>query len=175
MQEVPVPRKVELCLPFLVEGNLVAASPSADVRARVARVVEAAGDRIRVAGDVLDYADFFLADDALPYDAAAFDKRLVRADGASERLARFRERLAAVSVWTAQALEAALTEFVAAEGVSVGAVIHALRVAVTGKAVGFGMFETLEILGRERVLARIDRALARVREGASERAAGRDA
>ena len=37
--------------------------------------------------------------------------------------------------------------------------IHALRVAVTGKAVGFGMFETLAILGRERCLARIDRAL----------------
>ena len=37
--------------------------------------------------------------------------------------------------------------------------IHALRVAVTGKAVGFGMFEILEILGRDSCLARIDRAL----------------
>jgi len=37
-----------------------------------------------------------------------------------------------------------------------------VRVAVTGKAVGFGMFETLEILGRERCLARIERALARL-------------
>ena len=40
--------------------------------------------------------------------------------------------------------------------------IHALRVAVTGKSVGFGMFETLEILGRDSSLARIDRALARL-------------
>ncbi|MFN8176439.1 MAG: glutamate--tRNA ligase [bacterium] len=176
MQEVPGPRKVELCLPFLVEAKLVAPSPAADVRACVARIVEAAGDRLRVAGDVLDYADFFVADDALAYDDASFDKRLVRAEGANERLARFRERLARASLWSAPALEGALTEFVASEGVNVGAVIHALRVAVTGKAVGFGMFETLEILGRERVLARIDRALARVRAGASERrAAGRDA
>ena len=36
--------------------------------------------------------------------------------------------------------------------------MHAVRVAVTGKAVGFGLFDTLAILGRERCLARIDRA-----------------
>jgi glutamyl-tRNA synthetase len=128
-----------------------------------------------VAGDILDYADFFLADADLPVDEAAFDKRLVRADGASDRLARFRSRLDAQSDWSAKALETALEEFVAAEGVNVGAVIHALRVAVTGKAVGFGMFETLEILGRDRSLGRIDRTLARVRSGAERRPAERDA
>ena len=37
--------------------------------------------------------------------------------------------------------------------------MHAVRVAVTGKAVGFGLFDTLAILGRERCLARIDRAV----------------
>jgi glutamyl-tRNA synthetase len=40
--------------------------------------------------------------------------------------------------------------------------IHALRVAVTGKAVGAGMFETLVLLGRDRCLNRIDRALGRI-------------
>jgi glutamyl-tRNA synthetase len=50
----------------------------------------------------------------------------------------------------------------------VGDVIHALRVAVTGKGVGFGMFETLEILGRERCLARIDRALELAAAAATE-------
>jgi glutamyl-tRNA synthetase len=45
--------------------------------------------------------------------------------------------------------------------VKIGQVIHALRVAVTGKAIGFGMFETLEILGREACLRRIDLAFQR--------------
>lgn len=164
MQEVALPKKVALCLPFLVEAGFVPASPPDALREKVARLVEAAGDRIRVAGDVLDYADFFVSDDALPYDDAAFAKRLVRAEGAADRLARFRERLAAAPTWTAATLEAELTKFVEAEGTTVGAIIHALRVAVTGKAVGFGVFETLEILGRERTLSRIDRALARARE-----------
>ena len=48
------------------------------------------------------------------------------------------------------------------QGIKIGQIIHALRVAVTGKGVGFGMFETLAILGRDRVLARIGRALALV-------------
>ena len=50
-------------------------------------------------------------------------------------------------------------EFVAAQGIKIGDIVHAVRVAVTGKAVGFGLFDTLAILGRERCLARIDRAI----------------
>ena len=55
-----------------------------------------------------------------------------------------------------------MQEFVQSEGIKIGQVIHAVRVAVTGKAVGFGLFETLAILGRECCLERIDRALARL-------------
>ncbi len=55
-----------------------------------------------------------------------------------------------------------MQEFVQSEGIKIGQVIHAVRVAVTGKAVGFGLFETLAILGRQRCIERIDRALARL-------------
>ena len=52
--------------------------------------------------------------------------------------------------------------FAEAEGAKIGQVNQAARVAVTGKAVGFGTYETLAVLGRDRCLARIDRALARL-------------
>ena len=55
-----------------------------------------------------------------------------------------------------------MAEFLQAEGAQIGQIIHAVRVAVTGKTVGFGVFETLAILGKERSLRRIDRALALV-------------
>jgi glutamyl-tRNA synthetase len=51
--------------------------------------------------------------------------------------------------------------FVEANGIKIGDIVHAVRVAITGKGVGFGLFETLAILGRERCLARIERALSR--------------
>ena len=50
-----------------------------------------------------------------------------------------------------------------AEGVQLGQIVHALRVALTGKAIGFGLYESLAILGREHCRARIDRALQRLK------------
>jgi glutamyl-tRNA synthetase len=161
MQGVPLERKCEACLPFLVEAGLLASPVSDADRRRVAAVLTAAGDRLRIAGDVLEYADFFLPDEQLTYDEAAFEKRLRRPPGAAELLARYRDRLAAAPTWTAPELEASMHAFVAAEAVTIGNVIHALRVAATGRAVGFGMFETLELLGRERTLRRIEHSLAR--------------
>ena len=110
---------------------------------------------------MLDYPEFFQADGDVEYDEKAFDKRL-RKDGAASRLRRFRDRLAAARSFDAAALERTLHDFVAAEGIRSGEIVHAVRVAVTGRAVGFGLFEGLAILGPEACLARIDRALARV-------------
>jgi len=87
---------------------------------------------------------------------------LAKPPRAAELLRGFQARLAAAEAFDAAALETLLQQFLEAEGIKVGDVIHAVRVAVTGKAVGFGMFETLEILGRERCLARIERALSRL-------------
>ncbi|MCG8449709.1 MAG: glutamate--tRNA ligase, partial [Pirellulales bacterium] len=73
-----------------------------------------------------------------------------------------RQQLAEVQTFDAAALETLLKSFVAAKEIKIGQIVHALRVAITGKPVGFGIFETLAILGKERSLARIDRALALV-------------
>ncbi len=69
-----------------------------------------------------------------------------------------RERLA-TATFEAKALEELVQNFAASEGIKLGAINQPLRVAVTGKAIGFGTYETLAILGREHCLARIDRAL----------------
>jgi glutamyl-tRNA synthetase len=154
MLALPVEKRVELCLPFLAKAGLDAGPD------KVAAIVAAAGDRIKVAGDILDYADFFTADDRLARDKAAYEKEMGK-PGAAGRLARFRGVLATAS-FDAAALEKALQEFLAAEGIKVGQIIHILRLAVTGKTVGFGLYETMAILGRESVLARIDLALREV-------------
>jgi len=161
MQRLPVRQKVALVLPYLEQAGLVASPPSTDVQRQVHAIVEAAGDRLLVAGDILDYDDLFLADDQLPYDEKAFDKRLGKAPEAARMLARFRQPLSAVAPFAPAPIETALRSFVAAEGIKIGQIIHPLRVATTGKPVGFGLFETLAVLGRTSCLARIDRALAR--------------
>ena len=61
----------------------------------------------------------------------------------------------------AAALEQTLKAFVEKAGLQISSIVHPLRVALTGKGVGFGLFDTMAILGRAACLARIDLALAR--------------
>jgi glutamyl-tRNA synthetase len=166
MQRAPIKRRVAKAVPFLQRAKLVAQPPSCDTGPYVTRILEAAGDRIKVAGDVLDFDDFFVADDALAIDEAAFDKRVRKPAVARELLAKYRQRLAAAEPFTSAELEKLTHEFVAANGIKIGDIVHAVRVAVTGKAVGFGLFDTLAILGRERCLARLELALKRAGEAA---------
>ncbi len=162
MQRVPLQQKVSMVLPYLQKAGYVPAPTPSDAMPKLTKIVAAAGDRIKVAGDILDYVDFYTPNDQLTYDEKAFEKRLRKPAEAKPLLMKFRDRLATLEPFDAAATEQALKGFCEAEGVKIGDVIHALRVAVTGKAIGFGMFETLEILGRENALARIDRALSLV-------------
>jgi glutamyl-tRNA synthetase len=158
MADLPVEEKVPRVLPYLKRAGLVPSPPPREVVAKVTAVVRAAGERIKVAGDVLSFRDFFTPDDQLPYDEKAFDKHVRKAAGL---LAKVKERLAAAPAFDAAALERLVQDFAASEGVKLGPVVQALRVALTGKAESFGAFDILAVHGKERCLARIERALAR--------------
>ncbi len=155
MMALPLDERAGRCMPFLVRSGL--APDNATTRDKTKRIVAAAGDRIKVAGDILDYEDFFVPDGRLGYDEKAFAKRMTPA--AAALLERFSAALAEVDPFEPAQLEQALAAFVAAEGVGTGDIIHALRVAVTGKPVGFGLFDTMAIVGKESCRARLERAL----------------
>jgi glutamyl-tRNA synthetase len=146
----------------LQQAGLLPPAVSAEQRQKVGQVVQAAGERIKVAGDILDYTNFFVTDEHLIYDEEAFEKRLRTPPEAVGVLRKFQEGLPTVEPFNATTLEQWVQDFVQAEGIRLGQLIHALRLAVTGKTVGFGLFESLAILGKLQCLARIERALARV-------------
>jgi glutamyl-tRNA synthetase len=162
MQQLPLKQKVAKVLPFLQQAGLVTSPPPCDTAPYLAPIVEAAGDRIKIAGDILDYDDFFTDDAQLTFDEKTFAKRLRNAPGAPEFVREFAEVLKSVEPFDAATLEHTLKSFVEAKGIKIGDIVHAVRVAVTGKGVGFGLFETLAILGRERCLSRINLALKRI-------------
>lgn len=161
MLQVPIKQKVASMLTFLQRAGLVPKPAPCEVGPKLTRIVEAAGDRLKVFGDILAYADFFFQEE-ITYDEKAFDKNL-RKEGMPERLARFRDALVKVDPFDTPHLETALQAFVAAEGIKTGDIIHAVRVATTGKAFGPGLYDCLEILGKDTCLTRIDRALARAK------------
>jgi glutamyl-tRNA synthetase len=158
MRAVPVDAKVPAALLYLQRAGLVPAPPPSGIGPYIARVIAAAGDRIKTMGDILQFREFFVADEALPSDGPEFDKAL-KAPGAVALLRELAARLEAVS-FEPDALEQEAKAFVAERNLKLGQLVHPLRFAVTGRAVGLGLYDALAILGRERSLARIRRAAA---------------
>jgi glutamyl-tRNA synthetase len=78
------------------------------------------------------------------------------------RLQRLRDAFAKLSAFDAASLEAALKSVGAELGVKVGVLVHPLRVACTGKSIGPSLYHLMEILGRDKVLERLDKAIARI-------------
>jgi len=157
MKQLPVAERAEGCIPFLRRASLVSDPITDAERAKLVRVVESCGDRIKLFSDILVYgAPFFRKDPA--YDAKAVEKKL-RKPPVPELLREFTPQLAVVEPFEVAPLEAALKGFAEGKGVNPSLLIHALRVSTTGVEVGPGVYDCLAILGRNETLRRIELGL----------------
>jgi glutamyl-tRNA synthetase len=107
---------------------------------------------------------FFCADDDIEYNAKAVKKNLTRNDGEGLKvLQQFRDELDTCDDWTADALHSLIESFVEKHRLkNMGSVAQPLRVALTGSAVSPEIGPTLELLGKQAVIARIDRCVGAV-------------
>ncbi|MEI6257670.1 MAG: glutamate--tRNA ligase family protein, partial [Planctomycetota bacterium] len=157
MHSLSADEKLAFMLPFLVKAKLVGDPTSPEQLATVRRVIEASGDRLKVGGDILAYADFFLVD-KMPLDESAVKQRLAK-PGVRDLVASYAAAIRGVDPFEPGPLEEALKRVVEAAGLKVGDLVHAVRVAITGKTVGPGLYDCLAILGREKSLARLEQSL----------------
>ncbi|MBO4271799.1 glutamate--tRNA ligase [Microbispora triticiradicis] len=130
-----------------------------DVFARVADLVQT---RVAVLSEVTANVDFLFLDEPV-FDQPSWDKAMK--PGADAILAGYAERLETVS-WDPDSLKTALEEVGLAHGLKLGKAQAPVRVAITGRTVGLPLFESIEVLGRERSLDRLRAALTRL-QGAS--------
>jgi glutamyl-tRNA synthetase len=111
--------------------------------------------KLRVFHELPGYGGFYFAD-KVELDTEA--KTAVSGE-ARERLAKLRAAFASLTDFTATNLEAALKDTAKAAGVKNGLMVHPARFACTGKGSGPSLYHLLEVLGKDRVLARMDAAL----------------
>jgi glutamyl-tRNA synthetase len=128
----------------------------ADRHAWFFAVLELLKPRAHRLGDFVSQGRFFFTD-AVEYDAAAIDKHL-RVDGMREHLAAIEAAFLELGAFDPASLETAVRLVADARGVKAAVLIHAVRVAVTGKTVSPGLFEVLALIGRARVRTRLDAA-----------------
>ena len=102
----------------------------------------------------------FVPDERISYQPDAVEKVLKKGDAQGLAVLRdLRPVLESVSDWTALALEAAVNRYCEQKALGLGKVAQPLRVAVSGGTVSPPIFESLEMLGRDRTLCRLDRCL----------------
>jgi len=103
----------------------------------------------------------YLPDEAIRYDPAAVRKVLAKGDGAGfKMLEMLLPMLEAVEPWTPETLEALMHGLCESHSVGMGQVAQPIRVAVSGSTISPAIYDTLALLGKDKTLTRIRRALA---------------
>ncbi|MEH0971790.1 glutamate--tRNA ligase [Micromonospora sp. CPCC 205546] len=153
---------VEACRPWLTGTGTIAPPPwqpeefDADAFAAVAPLAQT---RIAVLSEIVPNVDFLFLDAPL-IDEAAWAKAMK--EGSAELLDAATAAFEAVESWDAETLKSTLEAVGAERGLKLGKAQAPVRVAVTGRTVGLPLFESLEVLGRERAPSRARAAGARV-------------
>jgi glutamyl-tRNA synthetase len=150
------------CVPFLVDAGLVGPEAGDTTTAEFARVretIELVKDRLKYLTEAPELVDFFFKDETDEYDAESLVPKKTEPATALEGLRAARKGLAEVDFSSEEALEAKLREIAGEIGLKAGQMFMPIRVAVSGRTVAPGLFETLRVLGKDVSLARIDIAI----------------
>ncbi|HEY3247888.1 MAG TPA: glutamate--tRNA ligase [bacterium] len=151
-------RMVDVCVVSLQDAGLVGPEVSAADRAYIHRVIEVLGDRLKVGRDIVTYGDFFFLDE-VSYDPSAA-ARYLGGPRIAEILEEVRARVAAAPEVNETEAERLVRQLATDLGIHAREIIHPVRVALTGKTAGPGLFELMGLLGRERIATRLERAVA---------------
>ncbi|MGJ0509218.1 MAG: glutamate--tRNA ligase [Methylocystis sp.] len=139
-------------LPYLEGGQAVAQALDDRKRAQLRAALSGLKARAKTLNELVDGAGFLFAQRPLPLDDKA--QKLLSPE-AKARLAALGPKLAALSDWTAASTEGVVRDLSVELGVKLGDLAQPLRAALTGRSTSPGIFDVLEILGREESLARI--------------------
>lgn len=148
-------RLADLCEPLLIE-----AYGTHDLT-YISKVVRAFHDRLVLVPDIVPLSAYFFKDD-FEYDPKGVEKYF-RAESARPVLGSLQERLAAVHPFTRENIEPVFKSLAEEMQVKLGVVIHPCRLALSGRSETPPMYDVVEILGKEKVLGRLSKALAFLR------------
>ena len=154
-----------------MNGEYIRRAPKAEYRAELLKRLDAAGlkvpegfnldllvDQLQIRtkfwNDIPGNCSFFFTDD-FPVDEKAVQKRLMK-PGVKEVLLDMAERFSKLEPFTAAAGEAMVKEL--SQGQGMGPWVHPIRVAVSGRGEGPGLFEMVELLGRGKTVERLRKA-----------------
>jgi glutamyl-tRNA synthetase len=164
IRALSLPDLARRALPFLQADGLIEENPTEEKLDYLARVIALEQERIKTLADVGPLADFFLlGDDKYVFDEKAVSKWF-SAEGVAVRLIWIRQQLSLLEDFNSEAIEKVIRSGIEKFGVKPGEVIHPVRVAVSGRTVGPGLYELISVLGQAHVDNRLARALTLIKK-----------
>ena len=142
----------------IVEAGLGTEGDLASRREWLLGLIDLLKVRARTVDDIVRQAAPYLRED-VDYEADAVAKQWKDKVATRDILGFTRDALGAVGSWTLEATEASLRTLAESKGLSAGKIFQPLRVALTGSAASPGIFDVLVVLGKDRSVARISRAI----------------
>jgi glutamyl-tRNA synthetase len=151
IRECSVTQLTPYLLPFLEKENF--RNPDEKL---VAGAVETLKARSKTLADMAKASRFYFEEE-LSYDQKAAERFLK--PGSLALMMEIKARLEEAKTFAKQDLESIFALFLTDKNIKLGDIAQPLRVALTGSSVSPGLFEVMEVLGKDRVLARIERAV----------------
>ncbi len=156
MGAIDAGRRLDLCIAHLISKGMIDSATADARRDWLAEIVSICGERLKTVNDIETVADFFFR------DITEYEEKGVRKHFKGEKtiaiLERLRAKISALTDYTRAEIERIMHVMVDDEGVLGKELIHPARLALTGKTTGPGLFELMEVLGRDESLKRIESA-----------------
>jgi glutamyl-tRNA synthetase len=144
--------EVERLLPHIASGHEIAGKLSPSMKAKLLAAMPGLKERAKTLIELIEGARYIFAQRPIAIEDKA--AALLTPD-ARQLLLELQARLSAVDPWTAESTEQAVRTFAECQGVKLGAVAQPLRAALTGRTTSPGIFDVLQVLGKQETLARL--------------------
>ena len=155
--QMPLERFIVLARPFM-ERAKIDISEEKYLRDVLAIVKE----KIKLFKDVPEWTSYFFTED-YQFDPAAVEKVFSKPEAVAH-LKALRDEFGNIGKWDLATLESTLKSLAQKLGCKTGNLVHPARVAVSGRSVGPSLYHMLEVMGKDRVLKRFGRMLAKLNE-----------
>jgi glutamyl-tRNA synthetase len=151
------------CRPWLVKAGLISADADEESEEYAANALALEQEKIKLLSDAPALIDFFFEDD-FEYSEKAL-KNINKLENPAGFFKDLQKKVEGLEDFTLKTIEELIRSYAEELGIGAGKVIHPLRAALSGRAKGPSMFEMMELLGRERCIERLGRAVKEFADG----------
>ena len=153
--QMSLDRFIELARPFLEKADIDVSDKN-----YLCAVLWIVKEKIKLLSDVSEWTRYFFIEN-YEFDPSAVEKVFGKPE-AAERLIALRDEFGKIENWNLETLESTLKNLAQKLGCKTGDVVHPARVAVSGRSVGPSLYHMLEVMGKERVIKRFQRMIAKL-------------